>query len=107
MLVLAGVGNVAEARDQLTRWLEDGGVLVRFAGPRLAAADDDLIPVKLRRGGRTPAAPPSLGQAPQNTTLSPHDPLLYLEGAHDRTAPPPRPCAPSPPHSLTDLPPPP
>ncbi len=35
-----------------TRWIDDGGVLVRFAGPRLAAADDDLVPVKLRRGGR-------------------------------------------------------
>ena len=33
-------------------WIEDGGVLVRFAGPRLAASDDDLVPVKLRRGGR-------------------------------------------------------
>ena len=52
MLILADVGNVAEARDQLTRWIDDGGVLVRFAGPRLAAADDDLVPVKLRRGGR-------------------------------------------------------
>ena len=52
MLILADVGNVSEARDQLTRWLEDGGVLVRFAGPRLAAADDDLVPVRLRRGGR-------------------------------------------------------
>jgi Domain of unknown function (DUF4159)/Aerotolerance regulator N-terminal len=52
MLMLADVGNVAEARDELTRWIEDGGVLVRFAGPRLAATDDDLVPVKLRRGGR-------------------------------------------------------
>ncbi len=52
MLILADVGNVAEARDQLARWIEEGGVLVRFAGPRLAAADDDLVPVKLRRGGR-------------------------------------------------------
>jgi Domain of unknown function (DUF4159)/Aerotolerance regulator N-terminal len=52
MLILADVGNVAEARDQLARWVEEGGVLVRFAGPRLAAADDDLVPVKLRRGGR-------------------------------------------------------
>jgi Domain of unknown function (DUF4159)/Aerotolerance regulator N-terminal len=57
MLILADVGNVVGgARDQLIRWIEDGGVLVRFAGPRLAAAeadDDDLVPVKLRRGGRT------------------------------------------------------
>src|SRR6185369_11342733 len=52
MMILADVGNVADARDQLNKWIDDGGVLVRFAGPRLAAADDDLVPVKLRRGGR-------------------------------------------------------
>ena len=27
-------------------------MLVRFAGPRLAASEDDLVPVRLRRGGR-------------------------------------------------------
>src|SRR5271169_2584528 len=53
MLILADVGNVAgDAHDRLARWIEDGGVLVRFAGPRLAASDDDLVPVKLRRRGR-------------------------------------------------------
>jgi hypothetical protein len=53
MLILADVGNVAgDAHDRLAHWIEDGGVLVRFAGPRLAASDDDLVPVKLRRGGR-------------------------------------------------------
>jgi hypothetical protein len=54
MIMLADVGNmVGEAHDRLAAWVEDGGVLVRFAGPRLAASDDDLVPVKLRRGGRT------------------------------------------------------
>ena len=53
MMILADVGNIAgDARDRLARWIDEGGVLVRFAGPRLAAADDDLVPVKLRRGGR-------------------------------------------------------
>ena len=53
LLILADVGTVAgEARERLTKWIDNGGVLVRFAGPRLAAADDDLVPVKLRRGGR-------------------------------------------------------
>ncbi len=39
--------------DAIDHFLEDGGVLIRFAGPRLAAGDDDLLPVDLRRGGRT------------------------------------------------------
>jgi len=54
MLILTDVGNVAgDAHERLAHWIEDGGVLVRFAGPRLAASDDDLVPVKLRQGGRT------------------------------------------------------
>ena len=31
---------------------EDGGVLLRFGGPRLAAHSDDLVPVRLREGER-------------------------------------------------------
>ncbi|MBN9583570.1 MAG: DUF4159 domain-containing protein [Afipia sp.] len=54
MIVLADVGNLSpEIRDRLTAWIAQGGVLVRFAGPRLAASDDDLVPVRLRRGGRS------------------------------------------------------
>ncbi|HKS85319.1 MAG TPA: DUF4159 domain-containing protein [Pseudolabrys sp.] len=52
MLILADVGNVAEALDRLNKWIDNGGVLVRFAGPHLAGAEDNLVPVKLRRGGR-------------------------------------------------------
>jgi hypothetical protein len=54
MIVLADVGTLSpEIRERLNAWIERGGVLVRFAGPRLAQADDDLVPVKLRRGGRS------------------------------------------------------
>ena len=54
MIVLADVGTLSpEIRERLNAWIEQGGVLVRFAGPRLAQGDDDLVPVKLRRGGRT------------------------------------------------------
>jgi hypothetical protein len=52
MMILADVGNVGDQSQPLTKWIEDGGVLVRFAGPHLAASDDKLVPVKLRRGGR-------------------------------------------------------
>ncbi len=40
------------ARAQLAEWVETGGVLLRFAGPRLANGEDDLVPVHLRRGDR-------------------------------------------------------
>jgi hypothetical protein len=54
MIVLADVGTLSpEIRERIAAWVEQGGVLVRFAGPRLAQADDDLVPVKLRRGGRS------------------------------------------------------
>jgi hypothetical protein len=54
VLILADVGNFsAEDHERLKQFVEDGGILLRFAGTRLAAADsDDLVPVRLRRGGR-------------------------------------------------------
>jgi hypothetical protein len=54
MIVMADVGALSpELRQRIDTWLDHGGVLVRFAGPRLAQADDDLVPVKLRHGGRS------------------------------------------------------
>ena len=54
MIILADVGALSpELRERLNAWIDQGGVLVRFAGPRLAASeDDDLVPVKLRKGDR-------------------------------------------------------
>jgi len=85
MLILADVGNVAEARDQLTRWVEEGGVLVRFAGPRLAAADDDLVPVKLRRGGRVLGGSLSWEQPQQLNAFTRESPFFGMTVPTDVT----------------------
>ncbi|MEM9734458.1 MAG: DUF4159 domain-containing protein [Pseudomonadota bacterium] len=54
-LILADIGTMPnDVRDKVERWVNGGGMLVRFAGPRLSAAEnDDLVPVELRRGGRS------------------------------------------------------
>ncbi|WP_291299401.1 DUF4159 domain-containing protein [Elioraea sp.] len=53
VIVLSDVDTLTEPeRDLLARWVNDGGVLVRFAGPRLAARPDQLLPVTLRAGDR-------------------------------------------------------
>src|SRR5436309_2197633 len=85
MLILADVGNVGEARDRLGKWIDDGGVLVRFAGPRLAAADDDLIPVKLRRGGRTLGGSLSWEQPQQLSGFSRESPFNGMPVPNDVT----------------------
>ena len=54
-LVLADVGRLpADVYYPLQAWLRRGGTLIRFAGPRLAAApaDDPLVPVIMRQGER-------------------------------------------------------
>ena len=54
MLVLADVGTIPdEILPKVTDWVDKGGILLRFAGPRLAAGHDALVPVRLREGDRT------------------------------------------------------
>ena len=56
MIVLADVGVLQQqVTDRLAAWVRKGGMLVRFAGPRVAAAGDidALSPVSLRAGGRS------------------------------------------------------
>ena len=60
VIVLADVAKLTQTEgDGIADWVELGGLLVRFAGPRLAAsgisrdAEDPLMPVRLREGGRS------------------------------------------------------
>ncbi len=54
VLMMADIGTLSgEAHDRIEAWVKKGGVLVRFAGPRLEKGGDDLMPVPLRLGGRT------------------------------------------------------
>ncbi|MEZ5958865.1 MAG: DUF4159 domain-containing protein [Hyphomonadaceae bacterium] len=53
-LILPDAGRIAPTESSALRnWLENGGLLVRFAGPRLANDADDFVPVRLRPGSRT------------------------------------------------------
>ncbi len=69
VIVLADVARVTQSeQDAMLDWLEEGGLLLRFAGPRLAASDvsrfeeDPLLPVRLREGGRTVGGAMSWGE---------------------------------------------
>jgi hypothetical protein len=53
-IVMADVGTIPpEETKRLAGFVEAGGMLIRFAGPRLAASpDSELLPVKLIQGDR-------------------------------------------------------
>jgi hypothetical protein len=54
VLVYADAGPDSPAEEEgIRKWVEAGGLLLRFAGTRLAEQSDHLLPVRLRRGGRT------------------------------------------------------
>ena len=60
VIVLADVATLSAGEaEAITEWIDAGGLLLRFAGPRVAASDisrideDPLMPVRLRSGGRS------------------------------------------------------
>ncbi len=60
VLIFVDIGKLGVTdTDNILKWVEEGGLLVRFAGPRLAASqiglreEHPLLPVRLRAGGRS------------------------------------------------------
>jgi len=87
IIVMADVGVLpATAAGALRAWVEGGGTLLRFAGPRLAATtgDDPLLPVRLRRGDRTLGGTLSWA-APQPLAEFPAGPFAGLAPPRDVT----------------------
>jgi len=53
VLILSDIGKIAGTdHERVAKFVENGGLLIRFAGDRTAGGTDDLIPVALRGGGR-------------------------------------------------------
>ena len=53
IVILADIGSLAgDVEKRLLDYVEQGGVLVRFAGPRMASVRDPLMPVRIRSGDR-------------------------------------------------------
>ncbi|WP_373086210.1 DUF4159 domain-containing protein [Sneathiella sp.] len=54
LIALGDTANLPEGLEKsLTGWIEKGGILIRFAGPKLANSDTTLVPVELRSGNRS------------------------------------------------------
>ena len=80
VLVLADIGTITGPnRDRLAKFVEDGGMLLRFAGTRLSGATDDLVPVTLRRGGRVLGGSLSWEQPKTLAAFEPPSPFVGLK----------------------------
>lgn len=92
VIVLADVATLSAAEEKaVLEWLDKGGMLLRFAGPRLAASDisrdreDPLMPVRLRAGGRTVGGAMSWGEPKALAPFAAESPFFGLPVPTDVT----------------------
>ncbi|MDP2087572.1 MAG: DUF4159 domain-containing protein [Gemmobacter sp.] len=85
VVVLADVARLTVGEEEaVVEWLSKGGLLLRFAGPRLAASDlgrtedHPLLPVRLREGGRTVGGAMSWGEPRMLAPFSSGSPFFGL-----------------------------
>ncbi len=92
VIVLSDVAQISGPEEVgLIEWVEQGGLLLRFAGPRMAASDlgrdeeDTLLPVRLRSGGRTVGGAMSWGESKTLATFPEDSPFYGLQIPNDVT----------------------
>ncbi|WP_424940674.1 DUF4159 domain-containing protein [Aliiroseovarius sp. S253] len=85
VVILPDVATFSDTdREALIGWIEQGGLLLRFAGPQLAAADigqgveDALLPVRLRAGGRVVGGAMSWGDPRALASFPDNSPFFGL-----------------------------
>jgi len=86
VIIFVDVGQLSQDENrQVKDWVEQGGLLVRFAGRRLAASqiglrqEHDLLPVRLRAGGRSIGGAMSWGQPKTLQTFDASSPFSGLK----------------------------
>jgi hypothetical protein len=91
-VILADVATLSPDEEAaLIDWVEGGGLLVRFAGPRMAGSDlardqaGPLMPVRLREGGRTVGGAMSWGEPKQLEPFADDSPFAGLAVPDDVT----------------------
>ncbi|WP_439137061.1 DUF4159 domain-containing protein [Roseicyclus sp.] len=92
VIVLVDIATLSpEEEAGLIAWVENGGLLLRFAGPRLAASDiardvaGPLMPVRLRAGGRSVGGAMSWGEPKSLSPFGDSSPFFGLPIPDDVT----------------------
>ena len=88
VIVMADIGVLPNSvENSITQWLDAGGTLVRFAGPRLAASaeDDPFLPVALRAGERALGGALTWTEPQIVAPFSPNSPFAELQAPLDVT----------------------
>ncbi len=92
VIMLADVATLSEGEiEAVAEWVDAGGMLVRFAGPRVAASDisraneDPLMPVRLRSGGRSVGGAMSWGSPKTLAPFRENSPFFGLDLPDDVT----------------------
>ncbi|TBR29800.1 MAG: DUF4159 domain-containing protein, partial [Reyranella sp.] len=78
LLIPDGSAPSANDREEIAKWIERGGIAVRFAGPNLAAGADTLVPTPLRLGDRALGGVMSWGQPSALAEFPPNSPFLGI-----------------------------
>jgi uncharacterized protein DUF4159/aerotolerance regulator-like protein len=78
LLVPDGAAPSPNDREEIAKWIERGGVAVRFAGPNLATGNDPLVPTPLRLGDRALGGVMSWGQPATLAEFPANSPFLGI-----------------------------